>query len=104
MQMLFRSLLISAISNGYGEVVEDEDEQDATRYTLEFPSDASYGDPAAVPAIAGILNEINLSNIDIIPAVHSADNSLRGWYVTLNYKGVNVTGFASDTEGVFDRQ
>ena len=27
---------------------------------------------------------------------------VRGWYITLTYKGASVSGFASNTEGVFD--
>ena len=29
--------------------------------------------------------------------------NIRGWYLTLTYDGVTVNGFASNTQGVFDR-
>lgn len=29
---------------------------------------------------------------------------IRGWYLTVTYKRVTVTGFASNTEGAFDKQ
>lgn len=29
---------------------------------------------------------------------------IRGWYLTVTYKGATVTGFASNTEGAFDKQ
>lgn len=34
---------------------------------------------------------------------HTKTN-VRGWYLTLTYNGVTVTGFASNTEGVFDTE
>lgn len=32
----------------------------------------------------------------------SKPDNVRGWYLTLTYKGVTVKGFASNSEGVFD--
>lgn len=83
-------LVIAAISNGYGKVEESGEG--------EFSLDLS------VSGEAGATTEtIDLTGVTIVATADThGDNTLRGWYLDLTYKGVTLHGFASETEGVFD--
>ena len=83
-------LVIAAISNGYGQVTQVGEGQ----YTLDLTAqDEGEESPEA----------IDLAGVTVVATADlHADNSLRGWYLEVTYMGVTLTGFASDTEGVFD--
>ena len=83
-------LVIAAISNGYGEVVVD----DAGAYSLDLSASDEEGETAPAIDLEGVTV---VATPELFP-----DGSLRGWYIELTSKGVTLSGFASDTEGVFD--
>lgn len=75
-------LVISAISNGYGNIVTD-----GTSYKLEFTT--------------GSFDFTGLS--DPVPSEETYnDGEPRGWYLQLTYEGITVEGYVSNTKGVFD--
>ena len=59
----------------------------------------------AESAVLGVLDDIySLDGVDLFnmePKTY-ADGALRGWKITLKYKGTTVTGYSSNTKGVFD--
>lgn len=75
-------LVIASISNG---AYINTDENDIV--SLDSGKMAELGVTAEPVTFEGTKN--------------TADN-VRGWYLTLTYNGATVTGFASNTEGVFD--
>ena len=83
-------LLIAAVSNGYGDV-------DETTKMLILPT---YANEDEEPAIAKELKKATIT-IDEV-SIHK-DGTLRGWYLTLKYNGASISGFVSNTEGVFDQ-
>ena len=89
--------VIAAISNGCG-VIKDEANN---TYTLLIDTPASQPDPDN-PQV-GLKDALNFVDVTLVatPTTHS-DSTLRGWYLTLTYRGVTVTGFASNSEGAFD--
>ena len=90
--------VIAAISNGCG-VIKDEANN---TYTLLIDTPASQPDPDN-PQV-GLMDALNFDDVtlNVTTATHTSDGSLRGWYLSLTYRGVTVTGFASNSEGAFD--
>lgn len=75
------------------------------------PSAATdYIDPTTGDLKPGVLKStLGLDDTDISAEISLYDTTapqvpskVRGWYLTLKYKGATVTGFASNTEGAFD--
>lgn len=90
--------VIAAISNGCG-VVKDEANN---TYTLLMKTPADQ--PDADNPQTGLLDALDFDDVtlNVTAATHASDGSLRGWYLTLTYRGVTVSGFASNSEGAFD--
>ncbi len=83
-------LIISAISNG------------STDYITT--------DPTCALDVDALKSTLHLTDVQITATPDLYDNSLtatvsnfRGWYLTLTYQGATVKGFASNSEGVFDK-
>ena len=87
-------LVISAISNG------------SDKYIIKGESD----DTCTLDT-GKLLETLNLSGVvtlgctaELYDATKDPTvSNLRGWYLTLTYQGVTVKGFASNSEGVFDK-
>jgi len=52
-------------------------------------------------------SDLTVTKLDcyVDPGANSSTDpdNVRGWYLSLSYKGVTVKGYASNTQGVFDR-
>lgn len=83
-------LVISAISNG------------STDYFDTNTGDLIIDDLMAVfgDEMDGVTLEKNVCKFD--NALEVSSSNIRGWYLTLKYKGATVEAFASHTEGAFD--
>lgn len=90
-------LAISSISNGA--YVSKEEETDIVTFDLdalknELGLDTTNGDKVEAEP------EFYVPPAD--PSDPITASNVRGWYLTLTYKGVEVQGFVSNSEGVFD--
>ena len=92
-------MVISAISNGSDNYINVDD-----------ATGAASIDISALKNALGFTVEETATGYEIIidgieaDTVSSGETSYtRGWYMTLTYKGATVQGYASNTEGVFDR-
>lgn len=99
-------MAISAISNGSSNYLVEVEEAGTT--VLRMDGDALK---TAIETSLGTTLEIDLTKVDIDAEIALYDESeaatpsnVRGWYLTLTYHGAEVTGFASNTQGVFDTQ
>jgi len=98
-------MTIAAISNG------------STTYFVK--GEVSDGDGSMIPTckldVAALQSELGINDCTITartslygttaladPAAEQNLADIRGWYITLTYDGATVTGFASNSEGVFD--
>ena len=115
-------LAISAISNGSDDYIIKKTENEIT---------TCYLDTAALEFILGFDDQSNANDDSIVEllakcSLYSTEtlqntvdedgnfnyfllSDIRGWYLTLTYTGqsgkpVTVTGFASNSEGVFDKE
>lgn len=92
-------LVISAISNGAIVVVENEDDGTLSLNTDGLTSALGYD---VTPVDIGFTASHDGMKLTATASRHS-DGSIRGWYLTLEYGGETVTGFAGNNEGVFDK-
>lgn len=87
-------LVISAISNGSDKyIIKGESADTCTLDTVK---------------LLETLNLSDVENLGCTPELHDTTigptvSNLRGWYLTLTFQGVTVKGFASNSEGVFDK-
>ena len=84
-------LVISAVSNG------------SPNYITKEPTVALQIDE--LKSALGFDSDVTISAVmDLYDSNESATVlNCRGWYLTLTYKGVTVKGFASNSEGAFDK-
>ena len=84
-------LVISAISNGSATYID-------TETTVELKVDK-------LKSAIGLNEDVELTAVmDLYQSGEAATVlNCRGWYLTLTYKGATVKGFASNSEGVFDK-
>ena len=108
-------LAISAISNGSdsfldkltdpasggaaGGATEETTPAIATKCRLKL-SGLPLKEGASISAKVALYDSSALVPCDGV-TYHDISN-VRGWYITITYKGASVSGFASNTEGVFD--
>lgn len=92
-------LVISAISNGAIVVVENEDDGTLSLNTDGLTSALGYGVTLVDIGFTASHDGMELT----ATASRHSDGSIRGWYLTLEYGGETVTGFAGNNEGVFDK-
>lgn len=89
-------LVISAISNGSSDYIVSSTVEEVDIVSLDLDV---------------LKTTLGLTDVTITADPRCYDESipqtkanLRGWYLTLTLKGVTVSGFASNSEGVFDVQ
>ena len=89
-------MAMSAISNGSSNYIVETEAAGVTTVTLDVSGlQTALGfDTTAVT----ITQEIELYDA----AAAATPSNVRGWYLTLTYKGATVKGFASNSGGVFD--
>lgn len=98
-------LVIAAISNGSSTFIEKGERTDADGSKI----------PTCTLNPDTLKSELGLSGVtlQVKTALYDADTlydvsavqdlaDIRGWYIKLTYMGKTVTGFASNSEGVFD--
>ena len=85
-------MVISAISNGSSNYIQkDESTGTVTLNPDNLKTALSFG------------NDIGISIVKTDTDATGGTSYTRGWYLTLTYNGATVSGYASNTEGVFDR-
>lgn len=99
--------IVAAISNGNYVKLDGTLRLDEEEVTVD-------GTATAIPGIFDVLDHLDESEITLAATPdyfeksdgsdmdHTAENT-RGWYLSLSYKGITVKGYASNTQGVFDR-
>lgn len=92
-------LILSAISNGGSYLVVGTDP------SLEEGQQSLTLDPDAMKTTLGL--DAGTTIAITSTALYDASqgeivSNVRGWYLELTYQGETVTGFASNTQGVFD--
>lgn len=88
-------MVISAVSNGSTNYIIKTDTGSVTTCDLSISglkTVLGFNDETDITAV------ISLYDTSEDPTV----TNVRGWYLTLTYQGATVTGFASNSEGVFD--
>ena len=89
-------MVISAISNTAPQQGSSSD----------YYEDDGTLDPAALNAALGFTEENELIYKFVAAPAEFPDDSpsysIRGWYINITYKSATVTGFASNSRGVFD--
>ena len=98
-------LTIAAISNGSTKYIVKSERTDADGTTI----------PTCMLDVEALKTELGINDATIVAKTSIYDQnaledattvhdlaSIRGWYITLTYNGATVTGFASNSEGVFD--
>lgn len=119
-QML--DLVISAISNGSDEYIIKDTKDETTYCCLDIVKLTSVLNiDATVTAKFSMYDDTIKDTLDTSSATYTKTLEsgltvplqplleIRGWYLTLSYTGqsgkeITVTGFASNSEGVFDQQ
>lgn len=87
-------LVISAISNGSNNyIIKDESDDTCTLATDKLLETLNLSSGETLGCTAELYDATNDPTV----------SNLRGWYLTLTYQGVTVKGFASNSEGVFDK-
>lgn len=85
-------MVISAISNGSSNYIQKDESTGAiTLDTDNLKTALSFG------------NDVGIKIVKTDTAATGGTSYTRGWYLTLTYNGATVSGYASNTEGVFDR-
>ena len=90
-------LVISAVSNGSNTNGTDD-------YIIKNESTGEYTlNVSNLKSQLGLGNDVQIA--EPVADIFSADGVSyhRGWYLSLTYNGATVNGYASNTEGVFDR-
>lgn len=88
-------MAISAISNGSSNYIVETESGGVTTVTLNLSG--------LLSTLGFDASEVTMtSEIDLYEAGVATPPNVRGWYLTLTYKGVEVKGFASNSGGVFD--
>ena len=85
-------LAISAISNGSSDYINSTESDCDLKPVSDLKTELDVDDVA----FERVLYK------DEGPTSDTTSSNVRGWYLTLTYKGVTVKGFASNSEGVFD--
>jgi len=91
-------LAISAISNGSSDYLKTTADA-AGDQVLSLDTDALK---TALVLDSGVTLTATIELYD--DSVSATATNVRGWYLTLTYSGISVSGFASNTQGVFDLQ
>lgn len=87
-------LVISAISNGSNNyIIKDESDDSCTLATDKLLETLNLSSGETLGCSAELYDATKDPTV----------SNLRGWYLTLTYQGVTVKGFASNSEGVFDK-
>lgn len=89
----------NAAGDAAGETEEESTPAVATKCRLKL-SDLPLEEGASISAKVALYDRTTLEDCNGV-TYHDIAN-VRGWYITLTYKGASVSGFASNTEGVFD--
>ena len=95
-------MFISAISNGSDEYIFVDEETPTVYLDVTKLKDKLDLGSAKIMNIGGV--EVNQIVPDLYPGcTEYTVSNVRGWYLKLSYNGVIVSGFASNSGGVFDK-
>ena len=94
-------MVISAVSNGSSEYI-----------VVDEAASTVYLDVANLKTTLGFDSSVKITDMDnqegqLIPTLYETGepatvSNVRGWYLKLTYNGATVSGFASNSGGVFD--